>query len=109
MDVLDKNNIKITLDDRGVCPECGADWDAGDIFERLKEMRAHGREFYANKTDEEIENIARQYGWAPGSPKHFSRLIGVELPHGHPEHYDGVSFWQCPDCKTQWKRAILYS
>lgn len=40
----------------------------------------------------------------PGTSRHYSRLIGVELPYGHPERYDGVSIWQCPDCAAQWNR-----
>lgn len=32
---------------------------------------------------------------------HFSRLIGIELSYDHPDHYDGVSFWKCPDCGTE--------
>lgn len=39
-----------------------------------------------------------------GTQPHFSRLIGVELPYDHPEHYDGVSRWCCPDCGQQWNR-----
>ena len=39
-----------------------------------------------------------------GTKPHFSRLIGVELPYSHPKHYDGVSFWQCPDCDGLWDR-----
>ncbi len=31
---------------------------------------------------------------------HFSRLIGIEIPGV----YDGVLFWQCPDCGAQWHR-----
>jgi hypothetical protein len=25
----------------------------------------------------------------------------VELPYDHPDHYDGVSYWECPDCNHQ--------
>lgn len=39
-----------------------------------------------------------------GTKPHSSRLIGVELPYSHPDRYDGVSFWQCPDCGQQWNR-----
>jgi len=31
---------------------------------------------------------------------HYSRLIGIEVRGG----YDGVSYWQCPDCNTTWNR-----
>jgi hypothetical protein len=31
-------------------------------------------------------------------------LIGVELSYDDPEHYDGVSYWQCPECYVAWNR-----
>lgn len=34
------------------------------------------------------------------SPYRWSRIIGIEVPH----QYDGVSYWRCPDCGTQWSR-----
>jgi hypothetical protein len=35
-----------------------------------------------------------------GHPKgaHWKREIGVE----DPEIYDGIYYWQCPDCKGTW-------
>jgi len=30
----------------------------------------------------------------------YSRLIGIEVRGG----YDGVNFWECPDCHTRWSR-----
>ena len=33
------------------------------------------------------------------SGTHFWRVVGLELPG-----YDGVSAWECPDCKHQWSR-----
>lgn len=30
----------------------------------------------------------------------YSRMIGVKIP----EIYDGVLFWQCPDCGKAWHR-----
>jgi rubredoxin len=30
----------------------------------------------------------------------YSHLIGIEVT----SMYDGVSFWQCPSCKTLWDR-----
>lgn len=90
------------LDHHGLCPKCGADWDGGDIFEHLKELRAAGDSFYGPKTDAELQEIAGHYGWTPETPKRFSKLIGVELPYGHPDHYDGVSFWRCPECAHEW-------
>jgi rubredoxin len=90
------------LDHHGLCPKCGADWDGGDIFERLKELRSAGDSFYGPKTDAELQEIAGHYGWTPETTERFSKLIGVELSHDHPDHYDGVSFWRCPECAHQW-------
>ena len=28
-------------------------------------------------------------------------MIGIEYSHDHPEHYDGISEWQCPNCKLR--------
>lgn len=39
-----------------------------------------------------------------GGETHFSRFIGVEYGYGHPDHYDGVSEWNCPDCGCRWGR-----
>lgn len=36
--------------------------------------------------------------YAPGST-HYSRKIGIET-----RDYDGVLFWQCPDCGWRWHR-----
>ncbi|MHB8913817.1 MAG: hypothetical protein ACYC4I_02295 [Minisyncoccota bacterium] len=31
-------------------------------------------------------------------------IIGVEYPHDHPEHYDGVSEVECRDCGARFGR-----
>ncbi len=46
---------------------------------------------------EPIPDESRQFY---GSETHFSRTIGVEV-HGL---YDGVLFWQCPECRGRWHR-----
>lgn len=33
-----------------------------------------------------------------GDRTHYSRLIGIEYSYDHPNYYDGISEWQCPDC-----------
>lgn len=86
------------------CPHCGIDLDNGDIVETFQKMREDGDPFWRDKTNIEIIKIAGNYGWTPETPKRFSRVIGVELPYDHPKHYDGVSYWMCPDCKQQWPR-----
>jgi hypothetical protein len=103
MQVYDGDNL-VELDDKGRCPKCNANWDNGDILETFKALRAKGDDYYATKTDAELVEITRSYGSTPENPKKFSRLIGFELPYDHPEHYDGVSFWRCPDCSYDWQR-----
>lgn len=62
------------IDMFGNCPKCGESWDAGDI---PKKYRKH---------------------YNP--PYKYSSLLGIEVP----DKYDGVSFYQCPYCKTTWDR-----
>lgn len=80
------------LDRFGKCPECDADWDAGDIFDILRRQV-----FYTNTSDEELRTLVES-SYSP--PYKFSRLIGVEIRG----KYDGVWKWQCPDCKHEWPR-----
>lgn len=40
----------------------------------------------------------------------YSRVVGVEYPYGHPDRYDGVSEWLCPDCgvrEGRWTGRVL--
>jgi hypothetical protein len=37
--------------------------------------------------------------YAPGAT-HYSRMMGVEVQGA----YDGVLYWQCPDCGGRWHR-----
>ena len=60
--------------DSRYCPECKADWQGDPI----------------------PENIRQHYG----ETTHWSRLIGIE----DPLIYDGISWWQCPDCEARWDR-----
>lgn len=85
------------LDEFGLCPACGANWDGGGIFETLRPQ-----EWCAKKSDEELQAYIDKY-YGTRHKQHFSRLIGVEIPGG----YDGVSYWQCPDCKSKWPREAL--
>lgn len=92
------NKVVTDLDAHGKCPACGADWSAGDIFDVLR-----AQDWCKDKTDDELRTDIMQW-YSP--PYKFSRLIGVELPYGHPDHYDGVSYWQCPDCSEKWARVF---
>jgi len=31
-------------------------------------------------------------------------ILGVEYWYAHPEHYDGISEWNCNKCGTRWGR-----
>ena len=61
-------------DEADSCPRCQSDW-------RGKLIPPKDRHFFA------------------GTKPHFRRLVGVEVPG-----YDGVSYWQCPDCNAMWDR-----
>ena len=88
------------LDQHGLCPKCGANWDAGDILEKFEKLRDAGDSYYAIKTNEELVEIAGSYGWTPETPKRFTRLIGIEFPR----LYDGVWEYACPDCDARFPR-----
>lgn len=87
------------IDELAECPKCKANWDGGDIYEQLLLS-----DYYQGKSDAEIKKAAGMYGWTPKNPKRFSKIIGVELSWDHPNHYEGVSYWECPGCKTTWNR-----
>ena len=82
------------------CPKCESSWDGGSILDTFIAQRDKG-EYFVGKTDSEIEEYIKQ-SYAP--PYRWGREIGIELPYGHPKRYDGVSYWQCPDCKTTFNR-----
>lgn len=79
------------------CPICKASWDGGSILDSFKKQRDEGAECYQGKTDEDLEAMIKEC-YRP--PYRWSRLIGIE----DRDKYDGISFWQCPDCKTTWNR-----
>jgi hypothetical protein len=78
------------LDHHGLCPNCGSDWDGGDIFATLR-----AQEWTKNMSDKELQNLVSE---SYSTPRRFSRLIGVEVT----DVYDGVAFWACPDCHAKW-------
>lgn len=68
----------IDVSELNECPNCGTNWVGQEIPEA-------DRELFGNYT-------------------HFQRgPIGVEY-RSTTEDYDGVSEWECPDCKTRWGR-----
>jgi hypothetical protein len=96
MNVYLEDGTEITIDRAGRCPQCDADWSAGDIFDALRPQ-----DWCKDKSDEELRKYVEE-SYSP--PYKFSRLVGVELPYGHPGHYDGVSYYQCPDCEIKFPR-----
>ena len=71
---MTNSNKIVEIDKFGSCPKCKASWDGGDI----------------------PENIRQHYS----PPYKWSKLVGIEIQG----KYDGVSYWQCPICKTTWDR-----
>ncbi len=65
---------RVGIGDRDSCPICKSSWVGATI-------PPASRHLYS------------------GDKPHFSRLIGCETPE-----YDGVSYWQCPDCGGEWDR-----
>jgi hypothetical protein len=87
-----KDNIK----DLKYCPICNFQWQhTENIYESLRQ-----NSLYENWTNEEVKQTALNYGHSTEHPKHFSELIGIEIS----EEYDGISQWQCPNCKTTWNK-----
>jgi hypothetical protein len=68
------------VEKHGICPACGADWDAGLVPE---------------------ESISKGH-YDVGS--HWSNIIGIQLSYDSPHHYDGISIWHCPFCGQNWCR-----
>jgi hypothetical protein len=80
------------MDHYGECPQCGANWDAGSIFDAMR------RAGYTESDKKLWELITQCY--AP--PYRFSRLVGIE----YSRLYDGVWEWACPDCNARFPRFV---
>lgn len=72
------------------CPNCGIDLDDGDIFDKLR-----NNDLYNDKTDEEVMQIAHQFGWTQQNKKRFSKKVVVKSILG------GSSYTQCPHCNVR--------
>jgi hypothetical protein len=92
---------EIHLNHHGNCPECGVSWDAGNIFDVLRPQ-----DWCKDMSDDELRAYVHQC-YSP--PYKFSRIVGIEYAYDHPQHYDGVSEWMCPDCKHRWPRFLYPS
>ena len=92
--------MKVTIDTR-ICPECEVDWRADQIPVEyvVKDYYGHEppckRKFKYPEPDTEPCTCV---------PRYYSNLVGIELPYNDPNHYDGVSYWQCPACCARWDR-----
>lgn len=72
-----KRKIQMAFNgDIGECPKCGRDLQGEPIPEALRPLYGEGS-------------------------THYSKLVGVEIRGGG---YDGVSYYECPFCKTRWDR-----
>ena len=89
------NNPNLDAMQRGQCPNCGADWDGGSIVDTFIKQRDEGNRYWEGKSDAEIEKVVKE---SYAAPYRWRREIGIELALDHPQHYDGVSYWKCPDC-----------
>lgn len=63
--------------EQGYCPACGMSWRGKPIPKKWGDMY---------------------------SSTHYSRVLGIEYEYSHPARYDGVSEYQCPDCKARFGR-----
>ncbi len=83
------------------CPKCESSWIGEDMFTVFKKQKENESPYWKHKSDEEIQKIIKE-SYSP--PYYFKREIGIELAWDHPKHYDGVSYWKCPDCETYFDR-----
>lgn len=97
---MNKENKNILKKGQRTCPKCGSNWDGDLILESFIKQRENG-ECFLNKSDKEIEDYIKENYCHPYK---WGREIGIELPLDHPKHYDGISYWQCPDCKATFNR-----
>jgi len=90
------------------CPNCSSPWKGFDIYQYFLRQKndpdAPQHASYRGRTDEDILEVAGHYGYTLENPVHFRRVIGIEMPYGHPKRRDGVSYWKCPDCEVAWDR-----
>jgi len=84
----------MSSDNLTACPVCKVTWLGDEIPDGLM---AANPDFY--DTREKAEEAAAAYGWTKKNKRKFkTNMMGVEYPHNHPQHYDGVSEWKCTAC-----------
>jgi transposase-like protein len=79
------------------CPNCGSNWDGGSIIESFIKQRSEGVNMWQGMSNADIEKFVTDT-YSP--PYRWLRLQGVVIQGG----YDGISLFQCPDCKATWDR-----
>jgi hypothetical protein len=86
-----------------LCKKCGSNWDGGSVLEEFFKQRDNAKEgeYRFGWTDQQVEDSMKEC-YSP--PYRWGREIGIQLPFDHPNYYDGISYWQCPDCKTTFNR-----
>lgn len=55
-------------------------------------------------------DLSYTYEHEDGTVKTYSRRTGIEYSYRHPDHYDGVSEWMCPECgarRGRWTNNLL--
>lgn len=70
----------VNVSDLDKCPHCDVEWK------------------YEHKHPDDEKSSAA------GKTITYSRLLAHQYGYDHPQHYDGVSEWVCPDCRMRWGR-----
>ena len=78
------------------CPSCNTDWEEEETITQYFESQGYSHR--------KAVQTAALYGCTPKSPKHFGKnVVGIEIS----EQYDGVSYWQCQECKVMFNRWTM--
>lgn len=77
------------IDKLGKCPHCNKDWDGGDIYDVLASMGVN-----VIKSQKDVEELAKGYGWTPENKLHFSNTNTIEIDHPLMKEV----FYQCNKC-----------
>jgi hypothetical protein len=83
------------LKDDQQCPRCELSLRGAQIPEKDLHCYNHGPNGEFLATYEDFLAVRDQI---VNPTTHFSRVIGIEYDGLHPDHHDGVSEWQCPNC-----------
>ena len=84
--------------DRSYCNQCGGFWE--DPREIPVVLFEENRREYP--TMEKAEEAAANYGWTKDNHlKPGKDVVGIQYSPRHPEHYNGISEWQCMLCRAR--------